>query len=68
MILSNFRQTRTKDRIVSYIFKNLEKKKQRIKLSNLFEIKIKNKNFGVKTDSSTRLLRVLLGYYTTIPY
>jgi hypothetical protein len=48
VILSNFRKTRTKDRIVSYrIIYSLKipKKKQRIKLSNLFQIKIKNKNF-----------------------
>jgi hypothetical protein len=38
VILSNFRKTRSvSDRI---FFKNLEKKKQRIKLSNLFQIKI----------------------------
>jgi hypothetical protein len=80
VIPSNFRKTRTKDRTVSYrtFFKNLEKKKQRIKLSNLFQ------NFGIKTaffkqnyklrfffilkkasSYSTRLLRVLLGYYRT---
>ncbi len=40
-----FQKTSTKsDRIESYriFFKNLEKKKQRIKLSNLFQLKIIN--------------------------
>ncbi len=55
MILSNFRKTR----IVSYriFFKNLEKKKQRIKLSNLLQIKKNNKNFGIKTDFFKQILR-----------
>jgi hypothetical protein len=50
VILSNFRKTRIvsnrigSDRIQSNLifFKNLEKKKHRIKLSNLYHIKIKN--------------------------
>ncbi len=59
VILSNFRKTRTKDRIVSYriFFKNLEKKKQRIKLSNLFQTEIKNKNFEIKTDFFKQILQ-----------
>ncbi len=55
MILSNFRKTRIESyRIV--FFKNLGRKKQRIKLSNLFQIKIKNKNFGIKTDFFKQIL------------
>jgi len=45
VILSNFRKTRIEsNRIVSYniFFKNLKKKKHRIKLSNLYQIIIKN--------------------------
>jgi hypothetical protein len=60
VILSNFRKTRIVSyRIVSYriFFKNLEKKKQRIKLSNLFQIKIKNKNFEIKTDFFKQILQ-----------
>ncbi len=52
VILSN-RKTRTKDRFVSYrIVYSLKilKKKQPIKLSNLFQIITKNLNFGIKTD------------------
>jgi hypothetical protein len=56
MILSNFRRTRTKDRIESYriFFRNLGKKKQRIKLSNLFQIKIKilEKNWLFQTNTT----------------
>jgi len=56
VILSNFRKTRS----VSYILKNirnLEKKKPRIKLSNLFQIQIKNKNFGIKADFFKQILQ-----------
>ena len=55
MIISSFRKTRS----VSYriFFKNLEKKKQRIKLSNLFQKKIKIKNFGIKTDFFKQILQ-----------
>jgi hypothetical protein len=103
VILSNFRKTRTKDRIESYcivsyrivsnrivsyriFFKNAEKEtsNQTIEL-----LSYKNKNFRIKTNFfkqilqssiffifilkkvssySTRLLRVLLGYYTTRPF
>ncbi len=56
VILSNFRKTRTKDRIESYriFFRNLGEKKQRIKLSNLFQIKIKilEKNWLFQTNTT----------------
>jgi len=51
---SNFRKTRTKDRIVSYILWKYRKRKSE---SNLFQIKIKNKNFGIKTDFFKQILQ-----------
>jgi hypothetical protein len=70
VILSNFRKTRTKDRIELYRIESyriesyrivyslkIPKKKQRIKLSNIFQIKIKNKNFGIKIDLFKKILQ-----------
>jgi len=45
------------NRIVSHILQKIPEKKQRIKLSNLFQIKIKNKNFEIKTDFFKQILQ-----------
>jgi hypothetical protein len=62
VIRSNFLKTR----IVSYriFFKNLEKKKQRIKLSNLFQISNKKLNFGIKTNFFKQILQSKVSSYS----
>jgi hypothetical protein len=60
MILSNFRKTRTKDRIVSYriFFKNTEKET----VNQTVEL-ISNTNFGIKLTFSNKYYKVRFFYF-----
>jgi len=64
VILSNFRKTRTKDRIESYrivsyciFFKNIEKETANQTFELFSNKKKKIKNFGIKTDLFKQILQ-----------